>query len=194
MPYLPEIGALQTVFPRTSTADFGMQLRVIAEQYEQMYPRIQYECLRKETTPVGMLPSGDIPASGAAGATKFDPIWGESVDQTLTTWQQPHASGGTIQATDVEVYLPPVTVNARIQRISKETQLKKYGFDKVRDLTLFIPLVLLDRVDVTVKHGDRFVWNQFTYMVREHNKVGYWKNTDVAMYMALNCEQWRAGA
>lgn len=194
MPYLPEVTALQTVFPKIDTRDFEFQLRLIDEQYERMYPRIAYVCLKKAVTVTAVTASGDRTPVGEAGTTTFDPIWGEAIAPGAVAWLQPHATVGDVVATDVEQYADPVTVNARIQRITKETQIKKYGFDKVRDLTLFIPLSILDRVGVTCKHGDKFTWNSYEYEVLELNTQGYWKNTDVALYMALNCEQRRRGA
>lgn len=194
MAYLPDPTALTTVFPRVNAKDFAMQVRLIEEQYRRMYPLIAYSCFNKAVTPTAVTASGDRAPVGAAGTTKFDPIWNESVDPTSSTWKQPHASPGTVVAAETDQYLTPVPINARIQRINKETQLKKYGFDKVRDLTLFIPLSLMDRRGITAQHNDKFLWNNFEYVVLELNTNGYWKNSDISLYMVLNCEQRRKGA
>jgi hypothetical protein len=181
------------VFPRVNAKDLQSQIRLIEEQYRRFYPLIQYSCLKKAVTPSAPTLTGDRLVVGKAGTTKFDPVWGESVDSAAVEWSQPHATAGTVPAADVELYHTPVPINARVQRINKETQLKKYGFDKVRDLTLFIPLSLLDRAAITVKNGDLFDWNAHSYTVIEQNTNGYWKNTDLSLYMVMNCEQRRRG-
>lgn len=194
MAYLLDPAALTTVFPRANAKDFAMQVRLIEEQYQRMYPLVAYSCLNKAVTTTSVTASGDRAPVGAAGTTKFDPIWGESVDPNSSTWQQPHATPGTVVATDTDQYLTPIPINARVQRINRESQLKKYGFDKVRDLTLFIPLSLLDRRGVTAQHNDKFLWSGYEYVVLDLNTSGYWKNSDIAMYMVLNCEQKRKGS
>lgn len=194
MPYLPDPAALETAFPKVNTRDMVFQIRLIEEQYRRMYPLISYSCIKVAINPTTITPNGDRSPVGAPGTTKFDPVWNEAVDSSLTSWKQPHATPGTVLSTEVEQFTTPLQINARVQRISRETELKKYGFDKVRDLTLFIPLTLLDRKGIKVKHGDKFNWSGSEYTVLDFNTNGYWKNTDVAMYMVLNCEHRRKGA
>lgn len=193
MPYLPNPAALETSFPKVNTKDMAFQIRLIEEMYRRKFPLISYSCLKIAVNPTSITPNGDRAPVGAPGTTKFDPVWNEAVDPLQTSWKQPHATAGNVLATDVEQFTDPIGINARVQRISKETELKKYGFDKVRDLTLFIPLTLLDRKGIKVKHGDKFDWAEKSYTVLDFNTNGYWKNTDLAMYMVLNCEHRRRG-
>lgn len=194
MPYLPIIAPEETSFPKADTRDLAFQIRAIEELYRRQAPAILYYQLNKAPTPTTTpAATQDRTPVGDAGTTKFDPIWGEVVADTAE-WVQPQGTAGAVSPNENEVFFDPVRINARVQRISKETELKKYGFDKVRDLTLFVPLSILDTFAITVTHGDKFVWNGDEYTVLELNLSGYWKNTDVSLYMAINAEHRRKGS
>jgi hypothetical protein len=194
MTYLPLLPAEETEFPRAQTRDLRMQIKIIEEQYTRFYPATEYFPLLKQTTPVTSTATGDRTPSGAAGTTKFDSIYGEMMPTGATEWQQPHGTAGTVPATELSVFDVPVILHSRRQRINKETDLKKYGFDKQRDLLITIPASLLDAAGITVTHGDKFIWNGTEFIVQDHNRQGYWKNTDIALYVVINANQYRKGS
>ena len=72
--------------------------------------------------------------------------------------------------------------------------LKRYGFDKFRDLLAFSPLSLLDKLSLTVEVGDYFVWDGDEYEVLQYSRDGYWKNSNVRLYLVMNCENRRQGS
>ncbi len=194
MPYLPSLDAEQTVFPKTGGKDLAMQIRMIEDLYRSQYPATSYWQLKKSTTPMTVTATKDRTIVGAAGTTKFDPIWGEKVDPNMVEWTQGHASDGSIKTAETALFYPPLQVHSRRQRISKDTELKKYGFDKVRELLIFIPCSILDSQGITVTVGDKFIWNRGTYKVEECNLNGYWKNSDVALYVVINADNYRVGS
>lgn len=191
MSYLPPSPTDPTSWPEAYGKDIAVQIRLIAEKWERTFPLLDYYRIRKATTP---MTDPDTP-TGEDDETQFDPIWGEAVPADLASsgWQQPHGDA-TADAANPEVFESPLRLNFRVQRIVKDIDLKKYGFDQMRDLLLFIPLSILDGVGVTVLQGDYVVWDGDEYAVLQKNRVGYWKNTNVRLYIALNCEHRRPGA
>lgn len=194
MTYLPLLAPEATVLPREHARDISTQIRLIAEQFRRYCPATDYYTLSSQVTPVAVTADNDRTPSGTPGTTLFDSVYGEMLPANATKWVQPHGTAGVTPATALEVFLPPLRIHSRRQRVSKETDLKKYGFDKQRDLLITIPLSLLDDVGVTVGHGDKFIWNQVEYRVMDFNKHGYWGNTDVSLYMVINANQYRKGS
>lgn len=134
---------------------------------------------------------GDVPA------TQYDPLWGESIAENavLTDWKQPHGSQDVPADTKkVDQYYGPFSINAQVKRDAKKTELQKIGFDEIRDLLVYIPVSILDAFGITVTEGDYFVWDMREYTVVRVNSTGYWKNTNIALYVALNCENRRHGS
>jgi hypothetical protein len=195
MPYLPQLNPEQTAFPKAQQRDLATQVRMIAELYRRQYPATDYYALKFDPTPTSVA-SGtqDRVPSGVAGGTTFDPVWGENLPAGSTEWKQGHGTNGVIPTTDQKVWYPAQKVHSRRQRIDKEVDLKPYGFNKVRKLLIHIPLSMLDDRQITVKHGDKFIWNGVMYSVDEFNKTGYWKNTDITLYMTINAEQLPMGS
>lgn len=190
MPYLPPDLLETTVFPTPAGKDLATQARMISELYRRSYPALDYYCLKKAITPVAKM--GDI--SGEAGTTKVDTLYHEAVDSTMTAWNQPHLSGGTYQAAEPELYDDPIKLHLRIQRVSRETELKKIGFDKRRVLSAYIPTPLLDLAGITAKEGDWFTWDGRPYAVLLAEPTGYFKNSNVRMYVRLDCDSKKLGS
>lgn len=189
MPYLPPDILEQTAFPTNSSKDLATQARMISELYRRMYPALDYCVLVKAMTPVAKI--GDI--SGEAGATKVDTLYNEAVDSAMETWQQPHLSG-TFAAAEPEVFNPAIQLHMRVQRITRETELKKQGFDKRRVLSAYIPTPLLDIAGVTCKEGDYFTWDGRPYQVLLAEPTGYFHNSNVRLYIRLDCDSKRLGS
>ena len=76
----------------------------------------------------------------------------------------------------------------------KDYDLKKYGFDEMRDLLLHVPASLLDRVGITAVAGDKFIWNGEEYLTLQVKEAGYWKNTNIRLWVTITAEHKRRGA
>jgi len=188
MPYLPPLRLTDTAFPEALGQDVLTAIQMIEERWRLTYPLVQYTAIDARATPV----ASPNELSGESGATKFDPLWGESVPATGTVWAQPHQSGGTGVAPSV--YRQPVSLRCRIQRTMREDDLKKLGFDRLRKLIATIPTSLLDAADIAVHAGDRFIWNGEPYEIVQHHPRGWWHNSNVNLYLVMNCESARRGS
>lgn len=197
MPYLPPSVIEATAFPREQGDDLLMQIRLIEEQWARMYPTVTYFNLKKATTEALSAGVSDPnKLSGEAGTTKFDPLYGEYVPSSVAAggvWAQPHGDAAKSVNEPEKVY-EPVEIHARVQREAKERQLKRWGFDKIRDVILMIPASILDRFGITVEPGDIFVWDGQRYVVQQYARDGYWKNTNVRLYLIVNAENYREGS
>lgn len=198
MPYIPESITMPTVFPREYSADVQHAIAIIEERWRRFFPQVNYYCLNNKVTNVPVTASGDIDTesvSGEAGGTAFDPVWGEAVDNLAITggWKQPHLSGDR-RAVNPEKFMAPERIHAQVRREAKDKELKKLGFDEVRDLLLTIPLSLLDERGIVVSIGDRFIWDNDLFEVLQFEKTGYWKNTNLRLYMVLNCKHYHPGS
>jgi hypothetical protein len=196
--YLPEDFTHPTTFPSAYGKDVHLAIRVIEEKWARFYPQVNYFSLNKAVTVVPKSASGDVDTesmSGTAGGTVFDPVFGEAVDNAALSggWKQPHLSGDR-RAVSPERFLNPVRVHAQVRREAKEKELKKLGFDEVRDLLLTIPVSMLDKLAITVTQGDRFVWDNDLYEVLQFETTGYWKNTNLRLYIVLNCRHYHPGS
>ena len=190
MPYLPPHVVEGGLFPSSYGVDLTTEIGMIEELWRRHYPLIQYAPMSKSPTAVTD-PTTQL--SGQANTTKFDPMWGESVDSGLAVWQQPHASTNAAAA-EPTVYLPPRSVNARIQRVARDDQLKKYGFDRIRTLLVTIPTSMLDAIGVTVAARDRFVWDNEIYEVVQWSPEGWRFNSTVKVHIVLNAEHAKRGS
>lgn len=131
--------------------------------------------------------------------TQFDLLWGEAIDERMQDvdegWQQPHGNDDfEAVRSEVEKFKGPYYPHAQVKRSPKEQELKKLGFDEVRDLLVYIPLSMLDRDGIVVEQGDWFVWDDTRYRVLQFTKTGWVRNTNVRLFMALNCETQREGS
>jgi len=198
MPYIPENFTMPTGMPLAYEKDVLTAIRIVEEKWTRFYPQIRYFSLNKAVTNVPLTSTGDIDTesvSGTAGGTTFDPVWGEAVDPVALAsgWKQPHLSGDR-RAVDPEQFATPVYINAQVRREAREKELKKLGFDEVRDLLVTIPLSLLDKLAITVTQGDRFIWDNDMFEVLQYETTGYWKNTNLRIYMVLNCRHQHPGS
>ena len=191
MSYLPPAPTDPTTWPEEYGKDIAVQIGLIAEKWKRPFPLLAYYSIKKATTPST---DPDTPV-GESGRTQFDPVWGEAVPESMAVsgWVQPHGDA-VADAANPELFEVPLNMNFRVQRIVKEKELKKYGFDQMRDLLMFTPLSILDENSVTIKRGDYIVWDGDKYLVLQHNRVGYWQNTNVRLYIALDCEHLREGS
>lgn len=195
MTYIPPRQTGVTVFPEEAGLDLDTTLQQIEEIWRDCYPALAYLPVNKKTTPVADAST----LTGEAGSTRYDPLWREAVDPTLTTWAQGQGTGGTQQVADVEVYYPAVTLNIQVQPVNAEgPDLKKYGFDdddrRVGLLLCTIPVSMLDKASVTCRAGDLVKWEGDSWVVLKPRLSGYYFNTNLRLYAVLLCERYRHGS
>lgn len=191
MPYLPPDFLHDTEFPLAYGKDVHLMLRLLRESYDRFYPKIDYEAVLAQPV-VATSPEDPVAESGQSGV---DLVWGEVVPTTLAgqDWEQPHLNASH-DAVAVEVYRAAVSVPFRVRRDNKEKDLKKEGFDPVRDVTGFIPTVVLDELGITCRPGDRFNWDGDYYVVKWAEATGYWKMTNLRLFVELVCEHQHQGS
>lgn len=197
MPYLPLDYTHDTLFPAAFNRDVQMQIRMIDEQAKRFFPTVAYSSVLKTVGISEVDPVTDVPLpTGATGHNTFDVLWGEVVDPGLAgaPWRQPHRDGTIAAGVEIERYRPSIQLRARVQREVKDYDLKLYGFDKMRDLLLHVPSNILDRFGVTATEGDKFVWNGEEYVAVSVRESGYWKNTNVRLWVGIMAENKRRGA
>jgi len=196
MAYLPANPLNQTEFPKPWGKDLALAIRVIEERFRRHHTLIQYHSIKATPSIIsGVETTGEdlnVP-TGAAGHTKIDPLYGESVEpDSDANWQQPHLSGDTAAATaDIEQFEDPIEIHFRVQRDNIKLEAEMYGFDRIRDLIAYAPLSFLDTFGRTIRAGDWFSWDGDPYTVLQYDRVGYWKNTNIRLYMLMNCEHRR---
>jgi len=189
--YPPDILTLTPVErPQEYGADFLLQQRITREQYTLHAPLIKYYPLLKSPT----RPADPDDIIGAPATTKFDALWGETIAPTISTWEQPHGSTHDTGNTDTLAYDAPVDIHIKVQRVVKDAELKRLGFDRRRELLLHVPLLLLDEAGVTVQAGDKFEWDGKKYIVKQYNRKGYWKTTNLRLFMVMNCDNFYEGS
>lgn len=197
MPYLPRPYTHDTEFPEAFDRDLRTQIGMIEEQAKRFFPKIPYYCISKTVGIALADPVTSAPAPvGGAQQNTFDPLYGEIVDPSLAgqAWKQPHRDATIAAGVEVERYGAPIEVHARVQREMKDYDLKKYGFDEMRDLLLHVPASLLDRVGITAVAGDKFIWNGEEYLTLQVKESGYWKNTNIRLWVTIMAEHKRRGA
>ena len=177
-----------------------MQVRLIEERYRLFYPEITFFKLNKEVTAVDD-PADAAQVVGASGTTQFDRLWGEQIPASMeaTGWQQPHlsekdADTATHDAPDRGVYQDPVEVHGRLQRVARKDELKKYGFDRVRDVILHLPLFTMQKIGLRPRPGDYFIWDGDQFDVKQVNRRGWWKNTNVRLFYVISADHRHKGS
>lgn len=182
--------------------DLFTQCRMITEKWQRKFPIVDY--FQIKNAPSNVAPNIDVPSGIPADPavqinepTMIDDLWGESISDMVTTWEQPH--GGTpealiLPATDVDNFFDAISIHAAILMEPTERQLKKIGLDSVKDLAVTLPTYYLDICNVTCNRGDYFIWRGEEYEIHTVHDRGYWKNTNVFLYLVLNCKRKRLGA
>lgn len=194
--YLPPEYVNNTAFPKAVSKDLLMQIRSIRERWQRFYPKIEYYAFKGDVVPTTQTPGLSEGVVGEPGGAAFDALYGETVPAgqiTSGAWEQPHHAGSGVAASP-ELYYPVQQIHARLRREVKDKELKQYGFDEIRDLFVDIPTPLLDEQGITSRPGDVLVWNGARYVVLQADTSGWWKNTNVQLFVGLNVEHARAGS
>lgn len=196
MAYIPPSVLEDTEFPNVGC---GRDLQTISdlliEKWQRSFPIVDYYRLLK--TPTEATPAHDY-ISGVAGETQVDDLWGEDIPQGLTAeWVQPHgdtAAALALDATAGRIYGASVQVNAALDLQPSERTLKKIGLDQAKGVIVTIPTPLLDLVGITCRGGDYFIWRGEKFEVLNWHDRGYFYNTNVYLYMVLDCNRQRIGS
>ena len=194
--YLPKDYTHGTKFPGAISKDLQTQIRMIEERWIRFYPQVEYHAFSGDVRPTTNPAGTQEGVLGEAGGSAFDSLWGETVDAAQIStgvWKQPHRNAGSVAA-NPEIRYPMQRIHARVKRESREKELKQYAFDQIRDLTVDIPLSLLDAAGITCRPDDEFVWDGYRYVVMQTETTGYWKNTNIRLFMTLYAEHARSGS
>jgi hypothetical protein len=174
--------------------DFYTQVRLIEEKWRKYFPLIEYSPLLISP----LLPASNSVVAGAVNTSQIDPLYMETINIAKDgAWKQPHASASPVVSpiTDAsDVFGEAVSINARIRREANDLELKKWGFDEMRDLIVTIPCSLFDTAEIQARPGDKFTWDGEPYTVLQRTRDGYWKNSNIRFYVVMNCEKRRAGS
>jgi len=137
----------------------------------------------------------DVP-SGEDGTTKVDDLWGEDILPDLDEWENPH-NPDTLpgpDATNLRLYDTPVAVHAQVQVEADEWELKRMGISQMQDLLIHFSTYILDIKKIVVKLGDRVTWGGEKYEILKVYPKGYWKNTNIFLYLICDCKRIHIGS
>jgi hypothetical protein len=200
VPYLPINPIHDTTLPTPWGKDLSFAIRKIEEKFRRFKVRLSYYSLLVDTAPLVDLAH----VVGDSSYTRFDPLWGESValSGVDSLWVQPHlvssgrvGSGSGVSVAEVsDCFDDPVLLYCNVQRDAQDLDLKRWGFDRIRDLIVHIPLSFLDAASIKVKAGDKFSWSGEYYDVAQWTTDGYYFNTNVRLYMVINATHRRRGS
>lgn len=196
--YLPIDVLEYTEFPKANGKDVYRQIAMIEDVWARQMPKVEFYNAKKFPT-ASLDEGGEVDPnvlSGEEGTTKYDPLWGERVSDSVANggaWVQPHGKEDH-SVNGRGVFEVPVLLPCQIERIQKERQMKKYGFDEVREIVATIPVSFLDRFGVKVEAGDKFVWDGEQYEVKQERRDGWWMNSNVRLYVVMACDHWRPGS
>lgn len=201
MVYIPPHVLEDTVFPTAgpyaSGKDLTTLIRLLKEKWVRFFPIIDYYCLNYTPTKVDHDAGTDLSGT-PQDTTKVDDLWGEDVPVSLTAeWIQPHSvsiEGMSADATNTRAYLPAKQFNLPIQRSVTDKTLKRFGIDEMRDVLVTFLTPVLDELSITVKVGDKFVWDGESYEIEQAKEEGFWQNTNVPLYVIGNCKRLRLGS
>jgi hypothetical protein len=196
MPYQPTTPPVNPTGIDTATPskDFAFMNRMIKAKFEGQYAAgslATYRALKKATTFEG----DDVnQLVGEDGTTKYDPLYGDSMDPDMTVWEQPHLSG-VHQAGAVELYDPPVDLPVKVPTEETDREQTLRGTEVKADLTVYVPTVILDERGITVKPGDWITFRGIDYIVRSvSTSKGRWHNVGVPLYLDLGLVVKRQGS
>lgn len=192
----PEDVSSEAEFPRTLDKDLAIAVRMIEERFRRHYPATAFYPLRKSVTSVGQ--DTTLPV-GAAPNTVFDALYSESVDPAAFTpngkepFAQPHTTDNVDAARGHE-YDDPLFLHARVQRENVERELKRLGFEQIRGILVKLPTSACATAGWDPQPGDRLIYDNTLYEVQQRARTGYWKNSNVRLYIELSAQQARLGS
>lgn len=191
MPYIQPSVIHDAGFTPWQSESIKTACDILIEKWELMYPQFDYLMIDYEATlPVD---KGETLATGVSPATIVDPLYGEAIpvrDLGGGQWEttQPHGTSAAALATDATVrkkYKPAVPLFMHVKRNEQNPELKLEGANPSRDFTLTVPTPLLDKYGVVIKPGDRMRMGVVQMEMKEVRLVGYWKWTNIPLYVRM---------
>lgn len=192
MPVLPRYQTPKVIqaaaFTPADSDDIQVANRILIEKWELFYPRVGYQQL--DFVPTLAVEAGETAISGTAPATVADWLTGETVPYNSDEdFVQPHG-GETealeVDATDDRKYQASIVVPTflRLQDASRALTLRGERFQ--RTFRFMWPTALLDYYGVLVNTGDVLTWGGNVIEIKEAfvPENGYWKYTNIPMYVA----------
>lgn len=183
-----------TTFPTAHDKDLKMQIRMLREKFRRFYPQVNYHAmnfgdLSDQTDDV----PGEVPPDYV---TEIDDLWGEPVatgQQTGLAWENPHVSA-ILDATEGDKRVDKGLIHAHINHEPSEKTLSRFGIDEKRVITITFLVDLLHDLHIVPAHGDRFFWRQHVFEILKWQRIGYWKNTSVNLYIHAVAKYARYGS
>lgn len=166
---------------------------LLIEKWETFYP--QYDYFMLDYVPTVPVDKGESTASGSTPGTIVDPLYGEAIpvhDLGGGQWEaiQPHGSTTPAMETDApsrKKHKTAVPLFIHLLRNEQNPELKLEGANTSREFTLTVPTPLLDKYGVVIRSGDRIAVGVNLIEVKEVRMVGYWKWTNIPLYIKMEC-------
>jgi len=197
MSYFPFDIVDETTFPKGVGKDLNFNIRVLKEKWNRFYPLLPFHSLVLDYEKVAAGIDGGI-SLGEGVSTSVDDLWGEDLpdfDQTVMDYSNPHSQEDSPEPNAIEgkQYRDPVNTRIHILEEATEYQLKKMGRDLMNDLIATFLTPMLDDNGLVVKSGDEFTWNGERYKILDVKHRGFWKMTNLFLFVECNCEKARYG-
>lgn len=194
MPYITPIVLDDVKFPgiQINPRDFDRIHDFLFEKWERFYPKLPYFTLDKPPTEV-LDPTNAPNITGNVGKTRVDRLYGEDVEVGADgKWLQSHSQidSASASAPSQRVFEDAVNIpiGVSIPPVTDERILSRFGIDRNRELTITIPVIILDRSNITVRRGDEIEWDGNKYEIMTPNRRGYWKFTNQILYIVADCK------
>lgn len=185
---------MDTVFPTAHDKDLQMNIRILKEKYQRFYPKLDY---KQMNLGIPDPQEGDVPATPPpVTVTEIDDLWGEPVpngELPGLAWENPHSTLD-LDATEGDKRLPGIEINAHVNHQPSKKVLGRFGIDEQRVMVVTFLVPLLEEAGITVRHGDRFFWKNFVFEVLHWQRMGYWKDTSVHLYIETAVRYARYGS
>lgn len=189
MGYQTPSNTTESDMPRL-TKDFTLQRGMCEERARKLSANVLYYCVDKRLTPV----TPQAPMSGESGSTQFDPVWGEATaTDSYGNWIQAHRDP-TVSAATVTKFLEAQSIPAQFRKEASDDELKRWGFDRIKDGVFVLTAYALDQRDIACQPGDVIEYGTLRYKVMQWVVDGLWHQTNIPMYVVLNCETERKGS
>lgn len=189
MPYILPSVIHDASFTPWQSDDVATACSLLVEKWETFYPEVDYFMI--DYTPTVPVDKGESLATGERPATIVDPLYGEAVpvrDLGAGAWEiiQPHGSSSEAMEVDApsrKRHKDPLRIHVHVARAEPNPELTLEGTNTAREFTLTIPTALLDVHGIVVKSGDRIRWGVNLLELKEVKIRGYWKWTNIPLYV-----------
>lgn len=164
---------------------------LLIEKWELMYPEVEYRQI--DFLPTAAVDAGQAQIVGTLPGTVIDPLTGESIPLDANDeFVQPHGDDPDADAVDATVtrqFKDAVLLPTFFRRQQVSRRLKATGENTSRHFQVMWPTALLDRFGVVVNVGDEFEYAGRTVEIKEAiiPDRGYWKWTNIPMYVVAWC-------